>query len=88
MKKILLMFSLILACTPFAFAADEVEEITQDAIQEIEASHNKIVVVVQKQPINEKSAQRVVLKKNWLGVYIQVNGKVKINPVTSTYEVE
>ena len=66
--------------------ADEIKE--KIAEQEIIATDNKIVVVVQKQPLNKNSNQAVTLKKNWLSVYIQVNGKVKVNPLVNTYEVE
>ena len=88
MKKFLVMFLLILMCQNLSFAEEIIAENSDMANQEIEASNNKIIVVVQKQPLNEKSNQKVVLKKNWLGVYIQVNGKVKVNPITSRYEVE
>lgn len=85
MKKLFILFVL-----PFfiqqCLLADEIKE--KVAEQEIIATDNKIVVVVQKQPLNENSNQTVILKKNWLGVYIQVNGKVKVNPLANTYEVE
>lgn len=70
--------------------ADETarDDLSLAANQEIKATENKLVVVVQKQPLNENSNQVVILKKNWLGVFIQVNGKVKIQPLTNTYEVE
>lgn len=68
----------------------EVAEVTEpeQANQVIEMEDNKINVIVMKQPLNEKSNQVVRLRRNWLGVYIQVNGKVKVNPLTNTYEVE
>ena len=31
---------------------------------------------------------RIILKKNWFIVNVQVNGKVKIQPLKATYEVE
>lgn len=69
--------------------ADEtVETVAEQANQVIEMEDNKINVIVMKQPLNEKSNQVVRLRRNWLGVYIQVNGKVKVNPLTNTYEVE
>ena len=61
---------------------------TDAANQIIEMEDNKVVVIVQKQPLNEKSNQKIKLKRNWLGVYIQINGKVKVNPLTHTYEVQ
>lgn len=62
--------------------------VSDKATQIIEMEDNKINVIVMKQPLNEKSNQKIVLKRNWLGVYVQINGKVKVNPLTSTYEVE
>ena len=67
--------------------ADEIKEV-EPANEVVNAQDNKIVVVVQKQPLNERSNQKVILKRNWIGVYIQINGKVKVNPLTSTYEVQ
>lgn len=95
MKKILLALFLILACFGEVFA-DEVEvkndnqvaEVSEQANQVIEMEDNKINVIVMKQPLNEKSNQVIRLRRNWLGVYIQVNGKVKVNPLTNTYEVQ
>lgn len=92
MKKFLGVFLLILAGVNFCFA----EEITnvqenlseEPAEQVIEMSQNKIIVNVQKQPLNENSHQKIILKKNWFVVNIQVNGKVKVNPLTNTYEVQ
>lgn len=82
MKRYLLALALLLAIPTLA------DEIQPSALETIEMSENKIVVNVQKQPMNEASNQKVVLKKNWLVVNIQVNGKVKVNPLTNTYEVE
>lgn len=80
---------LILFCffNSMAFADDNIlKNDSSQAIQEIQANDNKIVVVVQKVPINEAANQKVILKKNWLGVYIQINGK--INPNSASYEVQ
>lgn len=100
MKKLLTALTVILACSNLSFAEDIKAEIFDNEIineeiieadaanQIIEMEDNKIVVIVQKQPLNEKSNQRIKLKRNWLGVYIQVNGKVKVNPLTHTYEVQ
>lgn len=82
MKRHLLALALLLAIPTLA------DEVQPSALETIEMSENKIVVNVQKQPMNEASNQKVVLKKNWLVVNIQVNGKVKVNPLTNTYEVE
>lgn len=59
-----------------------------NAEQIIEMSENKVILNVQKQPLNEQSKQKIVLKKNWFVVNINVNGKVKVNPLANTYEVE
>lgn len=84
MKKLLLIMCIF--CTLPALA-EEIKDV-EPANEVINAQDNKIVVVVQKQPLNERSNQKVIIKRNWLGVYIQINGKVKVNPLTSTYEVQ
>ena len=84
MKKLLI--ALLILCAMPALA-DEIKEV-EPANEVVNAQDNKIVVVVQKQPLNERSNQKVILKRNWIGVYIQINGKVKVNPLTSTYEVQ
>lgn len=84
----IIIFAMCIFCTMPAIA-DEVKEIESGPANEvINAQDNKIVVVVQKQPLNERSNQKVILKRNWIGVYIQINGKVRVNPLTSTYEVQ
>lgn len=85
MKKFLGVLLLILTFTQIAFA-DEVAN--ADAEQVIEMSENKVILNIQKQPLNEQSKQKIVLKKNWFVVNINVNGKVKVNPLANTYEVE
>lgn len=87
-------------CASSVFANDNIQEPTEDNFKEnntleankstqiIEMEDNKINVIVMKQPLNEKSNQKIILKRNWLGVYVQINGKVKVNPLTNTYEVE
>lgn len=96
MKKLLIALFLLFF-TGLSVFADEIEETTKEPIdniqkeqanQIIEMEDNKINVIVMKQPLNEKSNQQIILKRNWLGVYVQVNGKVKVNPLTNTYEVE
>ena len=94
------MLSVILMSSEFVFAdeilssnSSVVSDTEQaydisDAEQIIEMTQNKVIVNIQKQPLNERSKQKIVLKKNWFVLNIQVNGKVKINPVTSTYEVQ
>lgn len=92
MKKILnILLCLLFFCSSVAFANEDMEVCdiaTDKATQVIEMEDNKINVIVMKQPLNEKSNQKITLKRNWLGVYVQINGKVKVNPLTSTYEVE
>lgn len=96
MKKLLIALFLLFF-TGLSVFADEIEETTKEPIdniqkeqanQIIEMEDNKINVIVMKQPLNEKSNQQIILRRNWLGVYVQVNGKVKVNPLTNTYEVE
>ncbi len=96
MKKLLIALFLLFF-TGLSVFADEIEETTKEPVdniqkeqanQIIEMEDNKINVIVMKQPLNEKSNQQIILKRNWLGVYVQVNGKVKVNPLTNTYEVE
>lgn len=96
MKKLLIALFLLFF-TGLSVFADEIEETTKEPIdniqkeqanQIIEMEDNKINVIVMKQPLNEKSNQQIILRRNWLGVYVQVNGKVKVNPLINTYEVE
>lgn len=85
MKKILGVLLLLLVSAQVAFA-DEV--VNADAEQIIEMSENKVILNIQKQPLNEQSRQKIVLKKNWFVVNINVNGKVKVNPLANSYELE
>ena len=100
MKKISIILGFLFFCASSVFANDNIQEPAEDNFKEnntveankstqiIEMEDNKINVIVMKQPLNEKSNQKIILKRNWLGVYVQINGKVKVNPLTSTYEVE
>ncbi len=95
MKRLALLIGLVLFCYQsvlaeenFAKSSDTNNIISDKATQIIEMEDNKINIIVMKQPLNEKSNQKIVLKRNWLGVYIQVNGKIKVNPLASTYEVQ
>ncbi len=97
MKKLGIILGILFFCTQIVFAADDTslsDETSTETVEEkmanqiIEMEDNKINVIVMKQPLNEQSNQVIRLKRNWLGVYVQVNGKVKVNPITSTYEVE
>ena len=67
MKKLSILLSLLFCFTQVAFA--------ENANQEINIEQNKAVVSVQKQPINETSAQKQNVKSNWFCIIIQVNGK-------------
>ena len=91
MKKFLGALVLILACANFCYAEEiqssEVQE-TQTAEQIIEMTENKVILNVMKQPMNQNSKQKIVLKKNWFVVNVQVNGKLKVQPLSATYEVE
>ena len=95
MKKLGFLLGIFFFCGQVVFATENLAEsadtnniVSDKATQIIEMEDNKINVIVMKQPLNEKSNQKIVLKRNWLGVYVQINGKVKVNPLTSTYEVE
>ena len=83
MKKLCLILVLLL-CSQAVFA-DDTEAVTEDntaANQEITATENKAVIAVQKCPLNENANQKIILKKNWFVVFVQVNGKVKVNPAS------
>ncbi len=100
MKKLAIILGFCLFCCQAVFADDVVvdadETTTGDAVttvaeqanQVVEMEDNKINVIVMKQPLNEKSNQVIRLRRNWLGVYIQINGKIKVNPLANTYEVQ
>lgn len=76
MKRIIFLFFILLLCGNTVFADETIGEVAE-AEQVIEMTQNKIIVNVQKQPLNENSKQKIVMKKNWFVVNIQVNGKVK-----------
>ena len=87
MKKICVILSILFFCVQAVFADEDV--VTEDntaANQEITATENKAVIAVQKCPLNENANQKIILKKNWFVVFVQVNGKVKVNP--ANVEVE
>ena len=96
MKKYLIILLLILTCQNFTFAQDSQEEITENlsnesedvAEQVIEMKENKLIVNVLKQPLNENSRQKIIMRKNWFVLNIGINGKVKVNPLANTYEVQ
>ncbi len=100
MKKLAIVLGILFFCIQGVFADEIIQEPAEELVKEnktvtvdksnqvIEMEDNKINVIVMKQPLNEKSNQKIILKRNWLGVYVQINGKVKVNPLTSTYEVE
>ena len=96
MKRYLAVFLLILVCQNLTFAQNIQEEITESlsneledvAEQVIEMEENKLIVNVLKQPLNENSKQRIIMRKNWFVLNIGVNGKVKVNPLLNEYEVE
>ena len=69
-----------------AVLADETVVADDSMSKTIAANHeinnNKVIVAVQKQPLNENSNQKIILKKNCFVVFVQVNGKVKVNPAS------
>lgn len=88
MKRFLTALFLILACVNVSYAEEVAPEETVQAEQVVEMTENKVIINVQKQPMNENSHQKIVMKKNWFIVNIQVNGKIKVQPLKATYEVE
>ena len=92
MKKLAIVLGILFFCVQGAFADEVIQEPAEELVKQnetvtvdksnqvIEMEDNKINVIVMK--------QKIILKRNWLGVYVQINGKVKVNPLTSTYEVE
>ena len=95
MKKLSFLFGILFFCGQVVFATENLAELTNTnnvvsdkATQVIEMTENKVILNIQKQPLNENSKQKIVLKKNWFVVNINVNGKVKVNPLANTYEVE
>ena len=98
MKKLCVILSILFFCGQAVLANEDtvtadvsndvptVSNQTVTANQEITATENKVVFTVQKCPMNENANQKIVLKKNWFVVFVQVNGKVKVNP--ANVEVE
>ena len=98
MKKLCVILSILFFCVQAVFANEDtvtadvsndvptVSNQTVTANQEITATENKVVFTVQKCPMNENANQTIILKKNWFVVFVQVNGKVKVNP--ANVEVE
>lgn len=73
MKKLAIILSLMFFCGQTVFA----NNMADNANQEINIEDNKAVVSVQKQPIDDKSAQKQSVKNNWFCIVVQVNGKIK-----------
>lgn len=92
MKKFFIPIFIVFLFTSSVKASEsdmkEVEKNTEEALQTIEMIENKFILNLQKQPLNSQSTQRVILKKNWCVLNINMNGKVKAQPMTSTYEIE
>lgn len=72
MKKILMLFILSILFCNSSFANE-----TEYANQEMSINENKAVVMIQKQPTDEKSKQKQSVKNNWFCIVVQVNGKIK-----------
>ena len=85
-NKLLIILILMIVCSHSVLADEVVAK--SGAEQIVEMTENKVILNIQKQPLNETSKQKIVLKKNWFVVNININGKVKVNPLTNTYEVE
>lgn len=72
MNKLFITLSLLFVCTGIAFA-----DTNTTANQSMTVEENKAVIMVQKQPTDEMSAQKQNVKNNWFCIVIQVNGKIK-----------
>lgn len=72
MKKMLILFTLLFSLVNIAFANE-----TEYANQKMTVNENKAVIMVQKQPTDEKSKQKQNVKNNWFCIVVQVNGKIK-----------
>lgn len=72
MKKLSILLTALLFCSQIVLA----DEVVTSANQEVKFEDNKAVISVQKQPVDEKSAQKQDVKNNWFCIVIQVNGKV------------
>lgn len=88
MKRFLTALFLILACVNVSYAEEVAPEETVQAEQVVEMTENKVILNIMKQPMNQNSKQRIVMKKNWFVVNVPVNGKIKVQPLKATYEVE
>lgn len=73
MRIISIILSIAFFCGQVVFANENLA----NANQEINIEDNKAVIAVQKQPVDEKSAQKQNVGRNWFCIVIQVNGKVK-----------
>lgn len=73
MKKLLILFSLLLFCGE-VFAA---ENLANEPKQNFD--DNRAVVSVQKQPSKEN---KQTVKRNWFCIVVQVNGKIKDDNTT------
>lgn len=71
MKRLALLIGLVFFCYQVVLA-DEIQIAKQNQIIE----DNKAVVMVQKQPTDEKSVQKQDVKRNWFCIVVQVNGKI------------
>ena len=79
MKKLAIILSLLLFCGQIVLA----DEVQSNANQTQTIDTNKAVITVQKQPTDEKSAQKQNVKNNWFCIVIQVNGKIKDSDITN-----
>lgn len=68
MKKLMILFSLLLFCSE-VFAAENLEKEPKQNFDD-----NRAVVSVQKQPSKEN---KQTVKRNWFCIVVQVNGKIK-----------
>ncbi len=87
MKK-LLAIAILLLCTSAVFGQEKNDDKEYTSTQDMKFDKNIVSVIVQKQPLAYEHSQNSVIKHNWFCVIVQVNGKIRVNPMTNTYEVE
>ncbi len=88
MKKFNLLIAIFFIAMLPCFAEEVKDNEDVAAEQVIEMIENKVIFNLQKQPLNENSHQKIIMKKNWFVINNNINGKIKIQPVKANYEVE
>lgn len=78
-KKSLLAVSILsfLLMSGVMCHAEDLIPANGQATQSIETENSGIIVKVQKQPVTDSTKQQITVKKSFLCILIQINGKVK-----------